>query len=326
MYKKISIVLFLLISLVPCLAISEPTNKIYIWDDIIKFDYSKLTYTNNSPTYIGNYQDYWIDWSPDSSKIIALCVDNKEIGIHVLDLSKMKYGLNNQNIFVPFDDYLNSKPIIWKAKIKTVAMKQASPGWSKYSNIVGYIENTIDYKSSTIVIADIEKNTYKEIAIKNISKIKAIDFSWNKDLLLAYGSNRIVLYDFIKNKEIKYIEFKDNIIQAGWFPDDENIFLVYGTNSYKYEINSKKEIPFLDYKGWSKVSFIPNTKEVVIALMNKGIIRWNYELNELIPLTKGIHYQPQVSKDGKFFSYISETPWGGFISSTELIKPELIGK
>jgi hypothetical protein len=231
----------------------------------------------------------------------------------------MIYGLNNQNIYVPFDNFLIDKPITWKAKIKTEAMKQGSPSWSKYNNIIAYIEFDKDFSNSTLIIADIEKDSYKEVNFEQLPKIGAIDFSWNSDMILLYGADKIIIYNFITHKLIKEITVSHEVIQAGWFPDDKDILIVYNDYGYKYNLENDKEEKFLEYTHWSKVSFIPNTNELLVAISG-GIIKYNYITKDGFPLTQGVHYQPQVTSNGKFFSYISETPWGGFITSTEFKK------
>jgi hypothetical protein len=53
----------------------------------------------NKLIYIGNYQDYWIDFSNDNYKIFTLSVDGK-FKMHVLDLNNIIFELNKQNIYI----------------------------------------------------------------------------------------------------------------------------------------------------------------------------------------------------------------------------------
>src|SRR5690348_1745883 len=58
----------------------EATN--YSWSDIRRGDLKSVR------IYLGNYQDYWIDWSPDGNRLLGLAT-GAEFGIHVIDLSNV---------------------------------------------------------------------------------------------------------------------------------------------------------------------------------------------------------------------------------------------
>lgn len=287
-------------------------NKTYKWSELQNLKFSK----KNNKIYIENYQDYWIDWSPDSNKIVALAINQNDIGIHILDLTTFTYKLNNQNIFVPFKLITQqSKPLLWKAQILTEPMQQAFPSWCRNKNYIAYGEYSLDFKSSKLIIYDLENDEYTQKTFDILPEIVGIDFSWNSTDLAIYGENKVIIYNCDEKKIIFSWEASSEIEQVSWFPDDDFLFIVYNGKGYQINHKDNKIIPkiIIESASWSKYSFIPGTKEIVMA-SETGLIAFNYETKKIRNITEGFHYQPQVSPDGKWVSYISEGPLGGFIS------------
>lgn len=294
-------------------------NKPYTWEKLNNIDYTQYDRKNYHPIYIGNYQDYWIDWSPDSDKIIALWIDSNEMGIHILDLKTAVFKVNNQRILVPFKLISKkSTPIPWKAKIIDNPMTQGFPSWCRSKDIVAYGEFSSDYSTSKVIVINFENNNEYEISFDFMPKIEGIDFSWNSELMAIYGDKTLVIHNTIENTIVKKYEVNNKIEQVSWFPDDNDILIVYNGSAYKHSITDldKKEI-FLKSASWSKICFIPNTTEVVYGT-GQGLVILNYETNEQKQITSGFDYQPQVSPNGKWIAYISESPFGGFIVPTSL--------
>lgn len=296
-------------------------NKEYTWEELSKLNFNKDIYL----IYIQNYQDYWISWSPDSNKIMALAINQKDIGIHIIDLTTFTYKLNDQNIFVPFNLIsIKNKPLYWKAPILTEPMQQGFPSWCRVKNIVTYGEFSLDFKTSKLIIYNLDDNNYYQEEFKIIPKIEGIDFSWKNEDLAVYGNKVIIVYNCKKKDIVFSWEAPSEIEQAGWFPNDDFLFVVYNNKGYKINYKDKliKPEEVIDLISWSKFAFIPNTKEAIIAKQkgfSGGLFIYNYETKKIVKkITNGFHYQPQVSPDGKWVSYISQGPLGGFISSIDI--------
>lgn len=260
-----------------------------------------------------NYQDYWLDWSGDSNKIVALAID-KKFGVHCVDLNKMNFTLDD-DLFIPEPIGPQIEPLIWKAPIKTEPMNQASPCWSKKGDYIGYVEYTP--ADSEVRLIHLKTKTMQVFSFKEVGRITGIDFAWTKPVLAIYGKKGVLVYNLSTSKIDLLWKSTDEINMAHWFPKDEALLLImnYG-EGYKLDL-AKKEPSSPKYWFEEKINsccFVPNKTEIVLSDMDRGLFVYNYETKKRRRLTRGYDYAPRVSPNGKWVSFISESPYtGGFV-------------
>ncbi len=294
------IIMLIIISLsTTCLA------EEYTWEEIKNKDDFVL--------YIGQYQDYWVDWSPDSNKLTALFI-NQDIGIHILDLTKIYFKENEHGIMVPTRLVQEGEiPYTWYAPVITKPNRQGSPTWSGEDNIVAYIEFSEDYQNSTLKIYDIDKNELRDKKFSNINKIDGLDFAWNNSLLAIYSDKILIIWDYKENKVVKKWNALKEITQVSWFPNDKEILVIYDKQGYKFQIESDSTPElFIENARFGNCAFVPNSNKIIMG-SEKGLVLLDYETGNKRLVTNGFDYQPKVSPDGRFVSYISETPFGAFV-------------
>jgi WD40 repeat protein len=169
-----------------------------------------------------------------------------------------------------------------------------------------------------MVIYNFETKEYKYFGSDffGLENINCISFSWNSEILAVFGGKDIILYDLENNKIMQTIKTEKEIEQINWFPNDEDILVAFDNKGYKINIknsNIKPEL-FLKQADFSKCAFIPGTtKLVMISDIKGGLMIYDYKTKIKKQITYGYDYQPQVSPNGKYIAYISETPYGGFI-------------
>lgn len=272
------------------------------------------TVKGNQRIALGNYQDYWLDWSGDSSKIIGLASE-ENFGVHCLDLNKITFHMEN-GIFTPEHKEPGVEPITWKAPLKTEPMNQASPCWSKKEDFIGYIEYNPDFTKSEVHLIDLRTQKMQVLQFKEVGKIKGIDFAWTKPVFTVYGEKGVLVYNLKTQKKELLWSSLTPIELVRWFPNDESLLLIVNNKGLQLDLNQIGAVTpriFLDRKLYT-CCFVPNTKELIMSQMDQGLFSYNYETKKYRRITRGYDYQPRVSPDGKWVSFISESPLiGGFV-------------
>lgn len=286
-------------------------DKKYTWAEIQMLD--PLQY---SRIYIGNYQDYWVSWSPSGTQLIGLAI-NADFGIHVLDLSTFRFRLNGQRIFVPVELVDQSKsPITWAAKIETKPIQQGFPSWSRDPDLVAYGESAIDYKTAKVVMYRFSTATYETISLPETPKVSGIEFSKTCDWLLAFGEKRLVVYDYVNKQQILKYDFESSIDQAMWISGGKDILVSTNGSALRIKASEKnQDISEILIKGtnWSKIAEL-DRPGLLVRAGEAGLEVFDTEAEKVVgKLSDGPDYQPQSSFDGKWVTFISEGPYGGFI-------------
>lgn len=305
-HKRCNLVIIIFLSMIGLTV--NCTAKEYKWSELKKKD--------EFVTFLGSYQDYWIDWSPDSNKVVALSAMSG-LGIQVIDLSRCFYEENDYGFMLPTKlEKGYDNPFIWYSITKDKPIHQGAPTWSGKDNIIAYIEFDKDFEQSSLKLYDLSLRKMETKKFRNILKIKGIDFSWNKYLLAIYSDNNLLIWDYNKDEIVKKWKAPEQISQVSWFPDDEHLLITYSHKAaYKISLtNDLKPELFLENAHYGNCSFVPNTTKIVVGSRD-GLVLYDYQTGSKKLITKGFAYQPQVSPDGKFVAYIAESPYyGGFIA------------